>query len=111
LNYHNKKFRPISISENGEVSSELIFHYLQKGNVLTCTYHGKNIVKGQLMGLVDDNGKIEMRYHQVNRNGDLMTGMCVSVPEIMENGKIRLHESWQWTSGDRSKGESILEEY
>jgi len=68
-------------------------------------------VKGQLMGLVDDNGKIEMRYHQVNRNGDLMTGMCVSVPEIMENGKIRLHESWQWTSGDRSKGESILEEY
>ena len=63
------------------------------------------------MGLVDDNGKIEMRYHQVNRNGDLMTGMCVSVPEIMENGKIRLHESWQWTSGDRSKGESILEEY
>ena len=68
-------------------------------------------MKGQLMGLVDDNGKIEMRYHQVNRNGDLMTGMCVSVPEIMENGKIRLHESWQWTSGDRSKGESILEEY
>jgi hypothetical protein len=28
----------------------------------------------------------------------------------MKNGKIRLHEKWQWTSGDGSKGESILEE-
>ncbi|MFT4771885.1 MAG: hypothetical protein ACJAZC_001368 [Cryomorphaceae bacterium] len=110
LNYHNKKFHPISNSENGEVSSELIFHYRQEGNVLTCTYHGKNIVKGQLLGLVDDDGNIEMRYHQVNRNGDLMTGTCISVPEIMKNGKIRLHEKWQWTSGDGSKGESILEE-
>jgi hypothetical protein len=28
----------------------------------------------------------------------------------MENGKIRLYEEWQWTSGDQSKGSSILEE-
>jgi hypothetical protein len=62
------------------------------------------------MGLVDDAGKIEMRYHQVNRNGVLMTGICQSVPERMESGKIRLHEKWQWTSGDGTKGESILEE-
>jgi hypothetical protein len=110
LNYHNKKFRPISNTENGEVSSELIFHYWQEGNILTCTYHGKNITKGQLMGLVDDDGNIEMRYHQVNRNGDFMTGTCISVREILDSGKIRLHEKWQWTSGGGSKGESILEE-
>tara|TARA_B110000259_G_scaffold11504_1_gene12482 strand:+ start:72 stop:215 length:144 start_codon:yes stop_codon:yes gene_type:complete len=24
--------------------------------------------------------------------------------------KIRLHESWEWTSGDKSKGQSIIEE-
>ncbi|WP_321538875.1 hypothetical protein [Flavobacterium piscinae] len=39
-----------------------------------------------------------------------MTGICHSKPEIMENGKIRLHETWQWTSGDYSNGESIIEE-
>jgi hypothetical protein len=26
------------------------------------------------------------------------------------NGKIRLHETWQWTSGDFSSGTSIIEE-
>ena len=39
-----------------------------------------------------------------------MTGICNSAPRIMTSGKIRLHENWQWTSGDLSKGESILEE-
>lgn len=110
LNYHNKKFRPIANSDNGEVSSDMVFHYKQEGNVLTCKYHGENILSGHLIGLVDQEGKIEMKYHQVNRNGDLMTGTCLSVPERMENGKIRLHEKWRWTSGDQSKGESVLEE-
>jgi hypothetical protein len=39
-----------------------------------------------------------------------MTGICISKPEILENGKIRLHEFWEWTSGDKSKGTSIIEE-
>ncbi len=92
------------------VTSDLIFHYQQTGNILTCEYHGKNILKGHLLGLVDANGIIEMRYHQIHKNGELMTGVCTSKPEIMENGKIRLIEEWQWTSGDQSKGNSILEE-
>jgi len=40
----------------------------------------------------------------------LMTGTCHSTPELLENGKIRLIENWQWTSGDKSKGNSVLEE-
>jgi len=39
-----------------------------------------------------------------------MTGICKSKPEILPNGKIRLHERWQWTSGDLSLGQSIIEE-
>jgi len=39
-----------------------------------------------------------------------MTGKCTSTPELMENGKLRLHEVWQWTSGDLSECTSILEE-
>lgn len=110
INYNNKIFRPFSNSENGETSSETIFYYKQNGNILSCEYAGGKIVKGHLIGLVNDSGEIEMRYHQVNTSGELMTGICKSVPEILENGKIRLHETWQWTSGDCSKGESILEE-
>jgi hypothetical protein len=51
-----------------------------------------------------------MRYHQINDNDELMTGICKSIPEILENGKIRLHESWKWTSGDKSEGNSVIEE-
>lgn len=110
MNYNDKKFRPISNTENGETSSETIFHYKQTGNVLTAEYSGGRIKLGHLIGLVDENGNIDMRYHQINHQDELMTGICKSKPEILENGKIRLHENWQWTSGDSSKGQSIIEE-
>ncbi len=51
-----------------------------------------------------------MRYQHVNRDGELMTGHCRSTPELLPDGRLRLHESWQWTSGDGSRGESIIEE-
>ena len=110
MNYHNKKFRPVSNTENGETSEETLFQYHQEGNILTCSYSGGQIVSGQLIGLVDPDGNIDMRYHQVNQKGELMTGICKSVPEILSDGRIRLHETWQWTSGDCSKGNSVLEE-
>jgi hypothetical protein len=46
----------------------------------------------------------------VNIQGELMTGICRSTPEILPDGRIRLHESWQWTSGDESRGFSVVEE-
>ena len=110
INYNNKIFRPISNTENGETTSETVFMYIQNGNILTSEYSGGKIIKGHLIGIVDQDGKIEMRYHQVNNNGELMTGVCKSIPEILSNGKIRLHENWEWTSGDKSKGQSIIEE-
>ena len=110
INYNNKTFRPISNTENGETSIETVFHYSQNGNVLTSEYAVGRIIKGHLIGLVDEEGNIDMRYHQVNDKGELMTGRCLSKPEILENGKIRLHENWQWTSGNKSKGQSIIEE-
>ena len=110
MNYNNKTFRPVSNSDNGETSAETLFKYKQKDTIVTSTYSGGQIVEGHLIGLVASDGTIEMRYHQVNTKGELMTGICVSKPEIMDNGKIRLHETWQWTSGDKSKGNSILEE-
>ena len=110
INYSNKIFKPIVNSKNGETSNETEFHYKQIGNILTAEYSGGKIKIGHLIGLVDEYGNIDMRYHQINKDGELMTGKCSSKPEILENGKIRLHENWEWTSGDYSKGESIIEE-
>lgn len=110
INYHNRRFRPVENTENGETTGDTIFYYKQEGPILTAEYTGGKIAKGHLIGLVDEQGVIDMRYHQVNRQGKLMTGVCRSVPELLPNGKIRLHESWRWTSGDGSAGNSLLEE-
>lgn len=110
MNYNNKKFRPLKNSKNGETTTETVFKYMQNGNILTSEYSGGQISIGHLIGLVDENGNIEMRYHQVNTKGELMTGICFSKPELTEKGKIRLYETWEWTSGDKSSGKSILEE-
>lgn len=110
INYNNKRFRPISSSENSETTSDTIFLYKQNGNILTSTYKGGNIIEGHLIGLVANDGSITMNYHQINDKGKLMTGNCRSKPEIDSEGKIKLYESWEWTSGDKSKGTSVLEE-
>lgn len=108
MNYNNKKFRVFKNSENGETTTETIFEYKQNGNILTSEYSGGQIIKGHLIGLVDDKGKIEMSYHQVNTKGELMTGICFSEPKLTANGKIKLYENWKWTSGDKSSGTSVL---
>lgn len=110
MDYNGKQFRPVSNTENGETSEETIFHYRQNGNILTSEYSGGRIKCGHLIGLVSSDGSIDMRYHQINQSDEIMTGKCISVPEILPDGKIRLHETWEWTSGDFSKGKSIIEE-
>ena len=110
INYNNKIFRPIVNSENGQTSNDTVFMYKQVGDILTSEYSGGNIVKGNLLGIVDKYGNINMVYHQINDKNQIMTGKCISQPEILENGKIRLFENWEWTSGDYSKGQSTIEE-
>ncbi len=110
INYNNRKFRPQTSSANSQVSSHTIFHYQQQDNILWATYQGGAIERGHLIGLVASDGTIEMRYHHIDNQGQLRTGVCRSQPELLNNGKLLLHESWQWTSGDSSKGVSVLEE-
>lgn len=110
MDYNNKKFRAVENTANGETTGETIFEYKQQGNILTAEYKGGQIIIGHLIGIVDKDGNIEMRYHQVNKKGELMTGICFSKPELTLEGKIRLYEDWKWTSGDKSSGKSVLVE-
>lgn len=110
IDHNDRRFVPVSNSANGEVSPEVIFHYKQIGRIVTCVYSGGRIISGQLIAVVDNEGRLDMRYHQVNERGELMTGVCRSIPEVLPDGRIRLHEEWRWTSGDGSCGSSVLEQ-
>ncbi|MBC7919795.1 MAG: n-acetylglutamate synthase [Ferruginibacter sp.] len=110
FNYHNRTFRSVNNTGNGEVDAETTFHYRQAGGLVWATYEGGRVVYGNLLAKVDEAGRLDMRYQHLNVHGELMTGQCLSVPERLPDGRIRLHETWQWTSGDRSSGQSIIEE-
>jgi len=110
INYDGKMFRTAENTENGEVNGETIFHYHQSGNLVWAEYSGGGIALGRLIAVVDEHGNLDMRYHHVNDRNEMMTGVCKSTPERLASGKLRMHEEWEWTCRDRSKGYSTLEE-
>jgi hypothetical protein len=110
INYNNRKFRPVTNSESGDAGADTVFHYHQDGPVVWAEYSGGQVIRGQLMATCAENGILDMRYQHVNAAGELMTGICRSAPDVLPDGRLRLREKWQWTSGDRSDGESVIEE-
>ncbi|WP_226665201.1 n-acetylglutamate synthase [Metabacillus litoralis] len=110
INYHNRTFVAVVNTENGEVSSKTVFHYKQEGDILSATYSGGDIIKGFLIGLVDENGHLQFNYNHVNIKQELRGGQCQSVPEILSDGRLRLVESWKWNDKEQSEGTSIVEE-
>jgi hypothetical protein len=110
FNFHGRVFRSVSNSPNGEVGAETIFRYRQEGNIVWATYSGGSILFGTLLASVDEHGVLDMRYQHINQRSEFMSGQCRSTPTLLEDGRYRLHELWQWTSGDRSSGESVVEE-
>ena len=110
INYDNRSFRSIANSDTGEVGSETVFHYHQESDVVWAEYAGGEIVRGMFIAKVLKDDSLDMRYQHTNRKGELQTGVCTSVPELLPDGRMRLHERWQWTCGDHSTGESTIEQ-
>ncbi len=110
INYNGRRFRSVNNSANGEVGSDTVFDYHQDGSVVWATYGGGAIRFGTLIAVAGEKGGLDMRYQHVNAEDELMTGTCASQPEVLADGRIRLHERWRWTSGDGSEGASVVEE-
>ena len=103
----DKYFTAIENSESGEVSGDTVFSYHQKGNAIWAEYSGGSIVKGFLLGTMDENHNLHFTYQHINANGEIKSGSCNSRPQA-ENGKLRFYESWKWDNGE--EGTSIIEE-
>ena len=93
INYNGRRFVSIENTDNGEVSSMTIFDYKQEGNIISATYSGGEIVKGTLVGIVKKDNGLEFRYNHVNNKHEIRGGQCISTPEILSDGRIRLYEN------------------
>ncbi|MEZ5044399.1 MAG: hypothetical protein R2828_31185 [Saprospiraceae bacterium] len=110
INLQDKIFRSLSNTGNGEVDAATHFHYRQSGEIIWATYSGGQIRFGTLSGFMDQTGALTFCYQHQNEEGNFMTGKCHSLPEWTSENKLRYREYWQWTSGDGSSGESIIEQ-
>ena len=110
IDFDRRRFRTVRNSDAGESSSETVFRYHQKGSVVWATYRGGDVTYGTLLARVDGHGRLDMVYQHLNKNGDFRSGRCRARTEILPDGRYRLHERWEWTSGAAGSGRSVTEE-
>jgi hypothetical protein len=109
LNYDRRAFRSVE-NAAGEVDAETRFLYRQIGSRVWATYRGGAIAFGTLVAAAAPDGRLDMRYQHVNREGAWREGRCDTVPERLPDGRLRLYESWRWTGGTTGEGRSIVEQ-
>ncbi len=110
FDYDGRIFRSISNSDGGDVSGETNFHYHQRGDLVWAIYNGGYVLFGTLLARVDAFGNLDMRYQHISVDGTFKSGLCQSRPERLPDGRLRLHERWQWSDGAEGEGTSIIEE-
>lgn len=110
INYHGRKFIGVTNTPNGQVSGETLFFYSQHDDRLTATYSGGSIKNGHMIGHVKKDNNLYFAYHHIDVDGQLRSGYCHSVAEVLPDGRIRLYEKWEWTHGGEGKGDSVVEE-
>lgn len=110
IDYDNRIFTSVFNSATGDVGSGTTFHYHHLADIVWATYQGGGVAMGTLIATVQKDGSLDMRYQHVTADGAIKAGKCLSRPEILVDGRIRLHEQWQWTEGGTQTGESIIEE-
>ena len=73
-------------------------------------FAGGKVVRGALVGSCGRDGVLELAYSQLLRTGEVIAGRCTSVPDVLEDGRVRLSEHWQRFGPDPSTGVSVIEE-
>ncbi|EAR03014.1 hypothetical protein [Maribacter sp. HTCC2170] len=105
LDFNNKTFSLITNSKNGEVDTETVFEYSQKGNLVTAEYHGGNIRYGKIISVLKSN-ELHMRYQCITTDDELKAGKAIAEISLNEQGKIKLKLNWEWLGGNQTIGTS-----
>jgi Domain of unknown function (DUF3291) len=83
--YDRLAFRSID-NAAGEVDPDTRFFYRQAGSRVWATYRGGAIAFGTLVAAAAPDGRLDVRYQHVNRDGDWREGRCETVPERLPDG-------------------------
>jgi len=98
----------VTNADAGEVGGDTRFEFEQEGDRIYARYSGGEVVDGHLVGTFDGREWV-IRYAQLNTDRETATGHSRGTVELLEDGRVRVEDEWQWES-KAGAGESVLEE-
>lgn len=109
LHLDGKVFGAVGHDHDGDVGAETRFSYHEEGDgVIWARYEGGAVRLGHLTGR-RTGSQLDFRYAHIDSSGDTAAGHCRARLEILDDGRLRSHESWAWDSRDGT-GTSTVEE-
>ena len=99
----------VQTSPHGVVNRDTIFVFSQQGTVISAEYSGGKIVKGFLVGVMND-ARLNFSYCQLQSDGNIDNGISSCEVSLTPGGKIRLTEHFEWKSREGVTGTNIFEE-
>lgn len=101
-------FRAVAGVGGGQVTPETELRFRQSGDMVWGRYSGGAIRLGFFVGTTDGQ-TVRFRYTQLDADGGTASGSSTDRIEVLDDGRVRLHEQWAWDSREGS-GTSVLEE-
>jgi len=108
MNLDKIKMNVIQTAKNGAVNELTIFTFSQTENIVSAAYSGGKILKGYLIGTINDN-KLSFSYCQLQVDGKTDNGQSVC-DILIENDKIKMIEHFAWASRNGETGVNIFQE-
>ncbi len=105
INYDGRRFQ--ALGAGGEAAVAV---YRQSGDLLWGEFSGGETRRGALCGLCAPDGNLDFTYTTVLTSGEVIAGRCLSTPQVLKDGRIRLHEKWERFGPNASTGVSEIEE-
>ncbi len=104
-----RRFRDVTPDHQGDVGDDTYFEYREDPDgVVHAKYEGGSVRLGYLVGTrVGD--ELEFRYTHVTSERLTASGQCRSRIKVLDDGRLRMQETWEWTS-QPGAGSSVIEE-
>jgi hypothetical protein len=106
FHYHGRRFR----AATGDGGGVPVAHYHQDADLVWGEFTGGHVRRGSLVGTCGPDGVLDFTYCMADEDGQVISGRCHSVPDRLDDGRIRLTERWERYGPHAAMGISYLEE-
>jgi hypothetical protein len=106
---HDRRF-VVADNPEGLSGRYTVFHYLIHGADIVGTYEGGRIRLGRVLGRARSRRRIELLYHCIGGEDQLLAGWSHGEVGVDEAGLTTLTFTWGWLSGASGGGTSLHRE-